>query len=83
MGDIAHASQLRRAISERQRTFSELINEIQSEEEEVREPLTPILGNSPVLENSDKSQFFPSSQKTGTVVQVRKNRPMNPREGLK
>ena len=62
MGDIASASQLKRALSERQRTVSELINEIQSEEEELHEPLTPILGNSPVLENSDNSQFFPSPQ---------------------
>ena len=60
--DIARASQLKRALSERQRTVSELINEIQSEEEEVCEPLTPILGNSPVLENSDNSQFFSSPQ---------------------
>ena len=72
MGDIASASQLKRALSERQRTVSELINEIQSEEEEVLEPLTPILGNSPVLENSDNSQFFSHHLKTGTVVEVRK-----------
>ena len=82
MGDIAHASQFKRALSERQRTVSELINEIQSEEEEVHEPLTPILGNSPVLENSDNSQFFPSPQDWYSSGSE-KNRPVNPREGLK
>lgn len=82
VGDIASASQLKRALSERQRTVSELINEIQSEEEEVREPLTPILGNSPVLENSDNSQFFPSPQDWYSSGSE-KNRPVNPREGLK
>jgi len=84
VGDTARASQLKRALSETQRTVSELINEIQSEEEEeeVREPLTPILGNSPVLENSDNSQFFPSPQDWHSSGSE-KNRPVNPREGLK
>ena len=67
------------ALSQRQRTVSELINETQSEEEEPAEHTTAILGNSPVLENSDNSRFVPSL-KTGIAVAVEKNRPVNLRD---
>ena len=59
------------ALSQRQRTVSELINETQSEEEEPAEHTTAILGNSPVLENSDNSRFVPSLL-TGIEVAVKK-----------
>ena len=68
---IARASQLKSALSERQRTVSEFINESQSEEEESAEHTTAILGNSPLLENSDNSRFVPSL-KTGVAVAVKK-----------
>ena len=57
VGDIRRASQLKRALSQRETTVSELINEIESEEEEFHEPPTPILGNSPVLEPADNPNF--------------------------
>ena len=41
---------------------SELVNETQSEEEEAAEHTIPIVGSSPVLENSDNSRFVPSPQ---------------------
>ena len=79
MGDIRRASQLKRALSQRETTVSELINEIESEEEEFHEPPTPILGNSPVLEPADNPNFVPSPQDWYSSGSEN-NLPVNPRE---
>ena len=62
VGDICRASQLKRALSQKERTVSEEINENESEENEFQEPPTPIGVNSPVLEPEDNPDFVPSPQ---------------------
>ena len=79
VGDICRASQLKRALSQKERTVLEEMNENESEENEFQEPPTPIGVNSPVLEPDDNPDFVPSPQDWYSSGSEKKH-PVNPRQ---